>query len=132
MFIKPQSLAEASSRINFDSILKISLVLVTGVLSCYAAVSPRTLPLIEYNELFYQNLRITSMALIAPLVTFFSVFDATENDVNDCISSFYISFSVGYALAFVLEIVFTTLVRLAVFCVFEQDIFALTPQVPGE
>lgn len=130
MHAQPQSLAEASSRINFDSVQKISLMLATGALACYAAVSPRTLPLTEYNDLFYNNIRVVSIAFIAPIISFFSVFDATENDVNDCISSFYNSFSVGYIWAFVLEIIFTTLVRLAVFYFLEPDVFAFTPQVP--
>jgi len=105
-------------------------MLVTVALVCYSAVSPRNLPLTDYNLGFYENLRIVSLATIAPAVYMLSVFDARENDVNMLVNTFFTSFAVGYALAFVVEIIVTTLVRLAVFCWFEPNIFSLAPKVP--
>ena len=46
------------------------------------------------------------------------------------ITSFYTSFTVGYALAFILEIIMTTVLRLGVFAVWEPNIFKLCPKVP--
>lgn len=126
----PSSLAEASSKISFDSIQKISLMLVTMALACYAGVSPRTLPLEAYNLKFYENFRLVSLAMISPVVKLLSIFDARHNDVNDIVNSFFASFTLGYPLAFALEVVATTLVRLAVFAWFEPRIFSLAPKVP--
>ena len=124
------SLAEASSKLSFDAIQKIGLMLVTVALACYAGVSPRTLPLTEYNLKFYENFQLVFLALISPAIKFLSVFDAQENDVNDAVNTFFAAFSLGYPMAFVLEIVVTTLVRLAVFAWFEPSIFSLAPNVP--
>ena len=46
------------------------------------------------------------------------------------ITSFYTSFTFGYALAFIMEILLTTVVRLGVFCFWEPNIFKLSPKVP--
>lgn len=105
-------------------------MLVTVALVCYAAVSPRTLPLTEYNLQFYENFRIVSMATIAPFVNMLAVFDAKENDMNSVINTFFASFTLGYAAAFLTEIVSTTLVRLLIFRWLERDVFSLTPRVP--
>lgn len=105
-------------------------MLVTVALACYSAVSPRTLELTEYNLQFYENLRIVSLAAIAPAVNMLSVFNARHNDANAVFNTFFVAFSFGYIFALVMEIVVTTLVRLAVFCWFEPDIFRLLPNVP--
>jgi hypothetical protein len=104
--------------------------MVTAALACYASVSPRDIPQLEYNRLFYDNIRMVAMSLIAPVITFVSVMDAAENDINDCVHAFYTAFTLGYVLSFILEILLTTLVRLAVFVFLEQDVFALSPSVP--
>jgi hypothetical protein len=127
---QPQSLAEASSNLNFESIERISLLLVAVALACYAGVSPRTLPLSEYNLMFYENLRLVSLALVAPAIQLLSVFDARENDINASVNTFFVAFTLGYLLTFAIEIVATTLIRLAVFYVLEPKIFSLTPIVP--
>jgi hypothetical protein len=127
---QPQSLAEASSNLSFESIERISLLLVAVALSCYAGVSPRTLPLSEYNLMFYENLRLVSLALIAPSIQLLSVFDARENDINALVNTFFVSFTLGYVLTFAAEIVATTVIRLAVFHVLEPKIFSLAPIVP--
>jgi hypothetical protein len=124
------SLAEASSYISFDAIQKIGLLLVSVALGCYAGVSPRTLPLTEYNLKFYENFRLIALAFIAPAIKLVSVFDASVNDVNDAVTTFFASFTLAYPVAFLLEIVATTIVRLAVFAYFEPKIFSLAPKVP--
>ena len=93
-------------------------------------MSPRTLPPLEYNEKFYENVKIVSLMMIAPLLTFILVFDPKENDINNAVNTFYISFTIGYGLTFLLQLVFTTAIRLGVFSWLEPDVFQLTPQVP--
>jgi len=105
-------------------------MLITASLASYAGVSPRTLPLDEYNIAFYENLRLVSLACIAPVLEFLSVFDARENDINALFNTLFVSFTFGYPLAFLMEILVTTAVRLSIFSVLEPDIFSLTPRVP--
>jgi hypothetical protein len=86
--------------------------------------------LTEYNLRFYENLRLVSLATIFPLATLISVFDARESDVSDWINTFFLSFTFGYFVVFVCEIVVTTLLRLGFFVWLEPRIFSLTPRVP--
>lgn len=126
----PVSLAEAGTLITFDSVQKLSLVVVGAGLLCYCAVSPRTLPVAEYNLRFHENMRVASLVAVGPILTLLSVFDAGRNDVNAVVNTFYTAFTVGYAGAFVLEVITTTALRLAVFALWEPSIFDLTPEVP--
>ena len=124
------SLAEASANISFDSIQKLVFVVVGVMLMSYCAVSPRTLPVVEYNMRFKENLQIVSLVLIAPVITSISVFDAKESDINHAISTFTSTFTLGYVMCFVSEVVWTTILRLGVFLIWEPAIFKLTPRVP--
>jgi hypothetical protein len=46
------------------------------------------------------------------------------------VNTFYTSATLGYVLAFMLEIFVTTVIRLGVFLIWEPSIFSLTPTVP--
>jgi len=105
-------------------------MLVTASLACYAGVSPRTLPLEMYNLEFYSNLRLAFLAMIAPIVEILSVFDARMNDINAFTNTFFVSFTVGYPITFMVEVVMTTMIRLAVLRLMEPNAFSLTPDVP--
>ena len=128
IFVPPETMADAS--MSFDSIQKIGLTLVTVALACYSGVSPRTLPLSQYNLRFYENLGLVGMATIAPIIQCLLVINPTENDMNAFVNTFFTSFTVGFVLAFGAEILATTLVRLLVFTWFEPKIFSLAPKVP--
>ena len=117
--------------ITFDSLQKGTFILLSVMLLAYCAVSPRTLPVVEYNKRFKENLGTTALVLIAPILTSIAVFDAKENDINTFISTFYTAFTVGYLLCFLLEIFATTILRLLVFSAWEPAIFQLTPTVPS-
>lgn len=105
-------------------------MLLAVALFAYSAVSPRSLPLTEYNLQFYENLRIAYLSIIAPAFYMISVFDARENNINSVVSTFFHSFMVGYAATFLVEIVATTLVRLLAFYFFEREVFSLSPKIP--
>lgn len=105
------------------------IALVASLLA-YSAVSPRSLPLTEYNLKFYDNLRLVMLAGIAPAVYIVSVFNGRFNDINTVTHSFFVTSSAGYLTTLAVEILATTLLRLVVFCLFERGVFALTPQVP--
>lgn len=116
--------------LNFDSFHKVGLILVTVAVACYGGVAPRSLPPAFYKLRFYENLRLVGLAFLVPMVEFLFAVSPRENDVNAFINTFFASFSVGYILAFGLEIIATTFVRLLVFTWLEPKIFSLAPKVP--
>merc|ERR1719253_1212298 len=124
-------IAGVESRITFDSIQKLSFSTIGIALLSYCAVSPRSLPFPEYNRLFLQNLSIVWLAAIAPLLSLLAVFDGKYNNINTAIGTFHVSFTLGYVLAFISEVLITTAVRLGVFKIWEPAIFSLTPAVPS-
>lgn len=124
------TLVEASTDISLSSFLKLGHLSLVASLLAYAAVSPRSLPLTEYNLQFYDNLRLVIFAGVAPLVYMLSVFNARFNDVNAVTHSFFVTASIGYLFTFFVEVLSTTVIRLSVFCLFERGVFALAPEVP--
>eukprot|EP00804_Cyclotella_cryptica_P028940 CCRYP_012372-RA/>CCRYP_012372-RA protein AED:0.08 eAED:0.08 QI:290/1/1/1/0.8/0.5/6/3004/916 len=123
-------IAGAESKISFDSIQKLTFSTIGIALLSYCAVSPRSLPFPEYNRLFLQNLFTVGLGVIPPLITLLCVYDGKYNNINTLIGTFHVSFTLGYALALILEIIVTTLLRLGVFLLWEPAIFGLTPEVP--
>ena len=121
----------ANTKLTVDSIQRISFIGLSMALLSYFAVSPRSLPFPEYNRLFLQNFSTVGIGTIAPIVTFLAVFDGRYNNINTAIGTCHISFSLGYALTLILEIIVTTAVRLGVFSIWEPSIFFLTPSVPS-
>ena len=81
------SLVEAGTMITFDSLQKITFMILGVMLVSYCAVSPRTLPIVEYNVRFKENIEIVSLVLIAPILSSILVFDAKENDLNKFVSA---------------------------------------------
>jgi hypothetical protein len=77
---------ESSPQLNFDSVQKVSILAIGVALSCYSAVSPRTLPTAEYNMKFFENIKTVALAMIAPIFHFVFVFDPKENNVNRAVS----------------------------------------------
>ena len=126
----PSPSTNTQLRWTLDSIMKLTTCLFLAAICCYAAVSPRTLPWIEYNQLFYSNLRIASLAMIPPLLILILVMDVTNNTIQNIVNCFYHAFTVGYVSVFVMEVIITTLLRLLVFALSERPIFGLSPKVP--
>jgi len=65
----------------------------------------------------------------APLMTSFIVI-SKKNYLNVLVSTFYTACTVGYFASFLLEIIFTTIIRIGVFLLWEPSIFSLTPSIP--
>ena len=128
--LQVQSLVEAGAWLSWGSIQKISWCLLAISLLSYAAVSPSTLPLTEYNLQFYENLRIVCLSTIAPAMYMLLVFDPRENDVNLVTNIFVVTFFFGYIGIYILELVATTAVRLLLFIWLEPNVFSLMPRIP--
>ena len=129
---RPVSIKTAgTTALTFDSIQKLSLVAAGSILLCYCTVSPHTLPIREYNTFFRKNIKTASLTFLPPLFFFLLVFNGSFNNINDVVGTFYTSFTVGFFVAFALEMVLTTILRLGVFALWEPSIFDLTPDVPA-
>jgi hypothetical protein len=124
-------------------------------LVCYAAVSPRSLHFVEYNQRFYENVRRALLVVLPSLCLYgWTVVDWSggrwksstgdnvvpvpapqeerqqSNPIHFLIRALCHSFTVGYFTIFILEIALTTLVRLAVFAWWEPKLLvATTPPV---
>lgn len=109
---------------------QISFLLAAGSFACFVAVSPRTLPFDAYRLRITENLRIVSLALVFPAIVMALVYDGNVNNLNDVINTFFASCSVGYTMAFALEVLLATFIRLAVFSFLEKGIFNLSPRIP--
>ena len=115
---------------SFGSIQKISWCLLAISLLSYAAVSPSTLPLTEYNLQFYENFRLVCLSTIAPALYMLFVFDPRANDINSVTNAFVVAFFFGYAGIYILQLVATTILRHLLFVCLEPNVFSLTPKVP--
>jgi len=114
-----------------DTVLKVSGLIVLGTVLSYISVSPRTLPLVEYNGEYKASLlRITSAA-VWPCVLLAIVYRGKDANINRVIDTFTTSIIVGYPILCIIEAVLATLIRLIIMKIFEPDAFKLCPRVPA-
>jgi hypothetical protein len=118
-------------------------------LVCYAAVSPRSLHYVEYNQRFYENVQRATLVVLPSICLYgWTVVDWTggrgktpndenhdvaaairqerrpdSNPIHILIRAMCQSFTVGYLMIFIVEIALTTLLRLAVFAWCEPSLF---------
>jgi hypothetical protein len=136
------------------SVQRIAICAGLIALMCYAAVSPRSLHFVEYNQRFYENVKRAALVVLPSLCLYgWGVVDWSggrgklpsgedvlaspttreehqgSNPIHILIRAMFHSFTVGYLTIFVLEIVLTTLLRLAVFAWWEPNLFA-SPSPP--
>ena len=76
----------AESKINFDSVQKLFFSTISVALLAYCAVSPRSLPVPEYNGLFLKNLSVVWLSAIAPVFSLLCVYDGKYNNINTAVS----------------------------------------------
>ena len=72
----------AGTLLSFDSVQKLLFVLTSAMLLSYCSVSPRTLPVVQYNAAFKRNMQLLMFVVIPPSAIFFSVLNAQQNDIN--------------------------------------------------
>ena len=128
--LKPILLRDTEGGITFDSLQKLVFFMAGIFIMSYAAVSPRTLDRVQYNVQFRKSLYRLVMAFVPSLGYLLAVMEREQNNLNTLIGTFYASATLGFSLAFILELVVTTLIRLAVFVIWEPSVFSLTPDVP--
>jgi hypothetical protein len=132
----------------FLSIQRVLFCAGLAAIVAYAAVSPRSLHFVEYNQKFYENVRRVTLVVLPPLFLYgwaavdwtggygkFPTYETAHlipppewskgsNPVHHLIRAMSRSFTAGYVTTFVLEIVLTTFLRLAVFAWWEPGLFA--------
>lgn len=104
---------ESTRILEFHSVLKMTSILLLCTYLSYVSVSPRSLPLIEYNMAHKDNLLRVFSSLVWPSILLSRVAGNRE-DVNGVISQFMVSFSVGYFIVGAVEVVGATCMRLAI------------------
>lgn len=104
---------DSAHEFHFSSVVRISLIAVLSTFLSYVSVSPRSLPLVEYNKAYKETLFrvLCSYAWPALLI---SQLSAPTVTVNDVISKFTQSFSLGYLSIYAIELMAATGVRLVI------------------
>lgn len=114
-----------------DTVLKVSGLIILGTFLSYMSVSPRTLPLVEYNSEYKASLlRITSAA-VWPCVLLAIVYRGKDANINRVIDTLTTSIIVGYPVLCIIEAILATLIRLIIIKICEPDAFKLCPRVPA-
>jgi hypothetical protein len=104
--------------------MKICLLLSTAAVMSYCSVSPRVLPLPEYNLRFYENTRLLSLSCVGPIIMLISVFDAKYvHDINSIVHTFFMAATVGYVLTYAAESIASSIIRLVVYKWIEPRVF---------
>jgi hypothetical protein len=183
-----RSLAVSTWR-TVGTVRKISTCLALAAAACYASVSPRDLPFVEYNRRFYENLQKVVLVVLPPLVGYgwlavdwnqlrlqlgktttsaaaplllppvslpaagtsaalpngeaagsnrnpvlegepeasnpANKSGSVSAAIHTLVHTLYTSFVFGYLWIFVLEIAWTTLLRLGIFLAWEPDMFGV-------
>lgn len=99
--------------IQFNSIVKVKFFIVICSFLSYFSVAPNTLPLIEYNKVFKDNLLRIGKSFIWPVLLLSKVY-IPEYDFNSLVSKFLFSSTIGYISLYLIETVAATVVRLFV------------------
>jgi len=95
----------------------------------YITVRPFDLERSLYWKEFINNMRLSVLPFIFPIICFLGVWDG--NRINDLVRTFYAGVTVGFPLIFGGEVAAATGVRLASFLAWEEEVFKLTPEIPS-
>lgn len=144
------SLIEEQGEVNFrawfnrlaGTFLRIACLVVLAGVMAYVSVVPPPVPPSEgfpgfsrsgrkiYNRQFAQNCGLL-LATVAPSILFTScIHDSSQFSIHDYVRVLFSSFTRGYTLCFLLEIIIATIVRSTIYHYLEPEIVKnLTPKV---
>ncbi|KAG5181460.1 hypothetical protein JKP88DRAFT_263583 [Tribonema minus] len=109
----------------------LSIIPAIGTAVAYASVSPRNAPREVYMQLFQRNLLLLGTSLVGPGLFMLTLHDSSKASANAVISAFFHAFTWGYLLTVLLELVLTTVYRMAVLQVMEPQAYSACPDVPA-
>ena len=104
---------EATHTLELHSVLQTASVVIICAFLSYVSVSPRSLPLIEYNKAYKDGLLRVFCSLIWPSVILSQLSSSTLN-INHTIGNFMKSFIVGYSSLVSIELMVVTAMRMIV------------------
>ena len=104
---------ESTKNLEFSSVLKLTSVVLLCTFLSYISVSPRNLPLIEYNSAYKETLLRVLCSLLWPVLLIIKV-KSEKDDINKIIGLFIKSFTFGYIGVVFLETVAVTIMRLVI------------------
>ena len=129
--------------LNFDSMQKIALLSLSTLFVSFLSVTPSTLPLLQYKKEMLRNFYLICLSGVFPTICYLLLLVGRANpnpdsntmsslDYNKITSFFHCAVTFGFPLIFVLEIFACTIVRLIVFCIWENEdgLWGLCPEVP--
>lgn len=96
------------------SVIKLGVVCMVVSTTAYLAVSPRTMPIEEYNQAYKTNLFRVGSTFAWPLLLITGVFRHTDADVNQVVHTFFMGFAIYFPLLCLVEKTAATAVRLAI------------------
>ena len=104
---------ESAPMLELQSVLQAASVVIVCAFLSYVSVSPRSLPLIEYNKAYKDGLLRVFCSLIWPSIILSQLSSPAVN-INDIIGNFMKSFSLGYSSLVALELMVVTAMRMIV------------------
>jgi hypothetical protein len=104
---------EATHTLELHSVLQAASVVVICAFLSYISVSPRSLPLIEYNKAYKDGLLRVFCSLIWPSLILSQLSSSTIN-INHTIGNFMKSFTFGYSSLVGIELMVVTAMRMIV------------------
>ena len=104
---------DSTHMLGFRSVLKVTGVVLLCTFLSYNSVSPRSLPLVEYNKAYKDTLLRVFCSLIWPAVILSQLSSSTIT-IDDVIGKFIQAFSFGYLSVLLTETVAVTGMRLLV------------------
>lgn len=104
---------EATHTLELHSVLQAASVVIICAYLSYVSVSPRSLPLIEYNKAYKDGLLRVFCSLIWPSLILSQLSSSTLN-INHTIRNFMKSFTLGYSSLVGVELMVATAMRMIV------------------
>lgn len=104
---------EATHTLELHSVLQAASVVIICAFLSYVSVSPRSLPLIEYNKAYKDGLLRVFCSLIWPSLIL-SQLSSTTLNINHTIGNFMKSFTLGYSSLVGVELMVVTAMRMIV------------------
>lgn len=104
---------ELSKFIEFHTVLKITSIILLCTYLSYISVTPRSLPLINYNSAHKESLLRVLILLIWPSLLLFKI-NGNELNINYSIGKFLQSLTFGYPSLVIIETIASTGMRLLV------------------
>lgn len=104
---------EATHTLELHSVLQAASVVIICAFLSYVSVSPRSLPLVEYNKAYKDGLLRVFCSLIWPSMILSQLSSSTLN-INHTIGNFMKSFTVGYSSLVAIELMVVTSMRMIV------------------